>query len=503
MKLPPLPFLKAKSRSGSDESQPAERDFVIVGEDEPVGTPWALLGGLLGMVAFLGLIVGFIAFGGGESEIASAPSGLPVTLAEDEASRLYREGQEAGAAAEDPLAETEKSTERRPWLNGEGGDLPPVSPPPGVEVEEQPGLQQAPPAEAMAAASGSLGEAPPPEALPEAAPESPSAEELVEPPPAAEETAPPADTSLASAGLGPPTGDTDRPKPNDPPFPTPVAGGKDPIPPLLAKLNTLPPGQPLTKPDNSLLENTDRGLLPIIASDGNRSWQAYAAPHQASEKPQVALIVVDLGLSPEATEAAIQALPPKVSLAFSPYTADLNQWVQRARGNGHEVLLGLPMEGTNFPAQDPGPLGLLSLLSTPENLNRLDHIMSQAQGFVGFVGRDGSKFLGSRSHIVPILKEISRRGLLYVDHGGGPTPIAAVAPSGLPYVSIDTKIDETPFEEAIDARLGFLVKLAQQEGRAVGLASPYPVTLHRISRWAAELDRLDIALTPVSAVVSQ
>ena len=67
---------------------------------------------------------------------------------------------------------------------------------------------------------------------------------------------------------------------------------------------------------------------------------------------------------------AIRHLPPEITFAFNPYANGVAQIVQRARTDGHEVLLNLPMEPNGYPTIDPGPQTLLTRLSAKENVER-------------------------------------------------------------------------------------------------------------------------------------
>ena len=57
--------------------------------------------------------------------------------------------------------------------------------------------------------------------------------------------------------------------------------------------------------------------------------------------------------------------------------------VARARGEGHEVLLQVPMEPFDYPDNDPGPQTLLTSLDAGQNIDRLHWLMSRFQGYVG------------------------------------------------------------------------------------------------------------------------
>ena len=188
------------------------------------------------------------------------------------------------------------------------------------------------------------------------------------------------------------------------------------------KVPALPKSTPLAKaPVRDLLEKVQglNGPLPTVSKDGEQlPWQAYARPLTGNEQGQrVGLLVTGLGLSRAATMAAITKLPGEVSLVFEPYASDLNGWLLRARLAGHEVFVGLPMESGNFPAKDPGPLALSTTVQVADNMKRLYRILSSFAGYVGVVSTMGSKFSEAEGQLKPILAELKKRGLMFVDGG--------------------------------------------------------------------------------------
>ena len=72
-----------------------------------------------------------------------------------------------------------------------------------------------------------------------------------------------------------------------------------------------------------------------------------------------------------------------MTFAFAPYGGDLERLVARARDEGHEVLLQVPMEPFDYPDNDPGPQTLLTSLDAGQNIDRLHWLMSRFQGYVG------------------------------------------------------------------------------------------------------------------------
>lgn len=214
---------------------------------------------------------------------------------------------------------------------------------------------------------------------------------------------------------------------------------------------------------------------------------------------RVAIIVEGLGLSQSATEAAIETLPPNVTLAFSPYSRELKDWLEKAAEAGHEVLVELPLESKRFPADDPGPLGLLTSLDQIENVDRLSAILDEAVGSVGILDVTGSRFRESEEHINIVLNNLDARGLFYVQGRPG----LRLGNNKVPSATADVVLDERTFRASIDARLDFAERLAKYQGSSVAVASAKPVTFERIALWLDDLDRRGVSVTPVSQVLIQ
>jgi polysaccharide deacetylase 2 family uncharacterized protein YibQ len=256
-------------------------------------------------------------------------------------------------------------------------------------------------------------------------------------------------------------------------------------------------------PDMALVEKTDIGMLPIIAKDGRKSWRVYSRPFNASEKrPRVAVILTGLGVSHNATESAIRDLPPEVSFAFAPHAKKLEEWVKTARDAGHEVLLSVPMEPGDYPRSDPGPYGLLLKLGKEENLQRLHWMMSRLTGYVGVINHQGGRFTANLKAMQPILNELGRRGLMFVDSrtsSNSVAPIVAVRTS-TPYAVNDRLVDVIAARAAIDFRLSEIESVLGSKGKAVAIGRAYPVTIQRLKRWIDRLPKKGFVLAPISAL---
>lgn len=258
-------------------------------------------------------------------------------------------------------------------------------------------------------------------------------------------------------------------------------------------------------PDDRLVERTRYGLLPKTGPNGITPAQIYARPlgPEPATRPagRIALIVGGLGISQSGTADAIAKLPPQVSLAFAPYGTELERTVQRARGEGHEVFLQLPMEPFDYPDNDPGPHTLLTGPKASDNLDKLHWSLGRFTGYVGIVNFLGGRLTADEGALSPILRDLAGRGLMVVDDGSSArSQLAAAANRAqIPALKVDRTIDAVTRADAIDKELAGLEAMARERGIVVAAASALPVSIERIAQWAPSLEARKIAIVPLSA----
>ncbi len=251
---------------------------------------------------------------------------------------------------------------------------------------------------------------------------------------------------------------------------------------------------------------SSHGPIPRIAADGTRPAEAFARPVKPppgkADMPRVALIVGGLGVGAAATAEAIAKLPGAVTLGFVPYGGDVAALSGRARAAGHEILLQVPMEPFDYPDNDPGPQTLLTSLAPQHNVDRLYWLMSRFQGYVGVANTMGARFTAAEPSFAPILREIAKRGLIFVDDGANPRSVAGriAGANNLSFARADVILDGVPTPTEIDHALGRLEMTARERSVAVGIASALPVTIDHIAKWAKAAESRGLLLVPISAV---
>ncbi len=301
--------------------------------------------------------------------------------------------------------------------------------------------------------------------------------------------------------------------PQAPSSPTPVPAPSGPatrgLHPVALPAGAPEPTQLGPVPVDALVQESRYGPLPRVAADGRRPSDVYARPTRYAARPRlgeparIAIVINGFGLSEAGTSQGIAKLPGQVTLGFSPYGRNLQDWVRQARGAGHEVMLQVPLEPFDYPDNDPGPHTLLTNLPAPENLKRLQWLMARFTGYVGVTNQMGAKFAASQAAFLPVLEEVKSRGLIYLDDGAavGSTAGRIARDVGLSYSAAQVVIDANQAPQEIDHALAKLEKTALEGGLAIGVGSSLPATIDLVSKWAATLRDKGIVLIPVSAAV--
>ena len=258
-----------------------------------------------------------------------------------------------------------------------------------------------------------------------------------------------------------------------------------------------------------LLESSRYGMIPVTA-DGLKPSSVYSGGNEiirarASTMPTIAVVIHGLGVGAAKTNDAIVKLPGAVTLAFTPYGSEPTKLVERARTQGHEVLLQVPMEPFDYPDNDPGPQTLLTGGNAEQNIDRLYWHLSRFQGYAGLANFMGSRFVATDAAMQPVIREAAKRGLAYFDDGSAPRSVAGqIAQSqAVPFAKADLTIDVVPTAVEIDRALAQLETVARQRGVAVGVASALPISIDRIASWIKVLEGRGILLVPLTTAMQK
>jgi len=255
-------------------------------------------------------------------------------------------------------------------------------------------------------------------------------------------------------------------------------------------------------PDRALLEDTENGPLPIRAADGRRPFDVYARPWSGARGARIAIVIGGLGVSQTGTQEAISALPPEVTLAFASQGNSIGRWMQEGRRTGHEIIMQVPLEPFDYPNVNPGRHTLTVDASPDANIDNLHWTLSRTTNYTGVMNYMGARFTSDAQAMQPLMTELAKRGLLYLDDGTSARSVASqlAQESGVPFIAADTVIDAVQDRNAILDKLDQLERTARAKGVAVGTGSAFGMTVEAVRSWAAEARRRGIEIVPISAV---
>jgi len=259
-------------------------------------------------------------------------------------------------------------------------------------------------------------------------------------------------------------------------------------------------------PIPELTEASAHGPLPKIGEDGTLPRQAYARPASlAPDRPNIAIVISGLGLSQTGTQRAIRELDPAVTLAFAPTGSSLKRWADRARADGHELLVQAPMEPFGYPGINPGAHTLLVSAEGGQNADNLAWIMSRIGAYTGVMNYLGTRFASEEGAMRALLAHLGERGLLYLDDGTAERSRAQQIGRevGTPVVTADRTMDGIHAAGEAEKTLNELEILAKRKGSAVIVAAAFPTVVEAISAWMPGARTRGVNFVPVSALAEE
>jgi len=196
--------------------------------------------------------------------------------------------------------------------------------------------------------------------------------------------------------------------------------------------------------------------------------------------------------------AAINKLPPEVTLSFAPTATNLKSWIRRARRAGHEVLIEVPMEPYDYERLKPHENILLSRLDEAANLSRLKRVLAGATGYVGVMNYQGEKFATDPASVTPVLEFLKQRDIAFFENGRLARSEFADQAKAMPFGEATSWIDSRMEADEISEQLMLLEAMAREHGKSLGTGQSFPVTLDLLEAWIPTLEKKGILLAPAS-----
>jgi polysaccharide deacetylase 2 family uncharacterized protein YibQ len=170
---------------------------------------------------------------------------------------------------------------------------------------------------------------------------------------------------------------------------------------------------------------------------------------------------------------------------------------------GAEILCHLPMEAGN--GADPGPGALRTGMSRKELIAATEAALAPVPSAVGVNNHMGSLFSSDAAAMRPVLEVLARRGLFFLDSrtSGDSVGYSLAQSLGVPATNRNVFLDGQPDAESIRAEFERLLELAAQQGSAVAIGHPYPVTIATLAGEVPRARALGYRFVPVSHLLDR
>lgn len=276
-----------------------------------------------------------------------------------------------------------------------------------------------------------------------------------------------------------------------------------------SKTITLEPIETLTKRPGSLSESDmatpdDAPVSLNIPDESNLPFTRYRKfVSLLPGKTRLAIVLSDMGVAQSLADMAFDKMHPDVTFGFSPYAGQLTTLKEAANKKKFETWLMLPLEPSDMPTQDSGPMTVM----TDDSLDMVqDHVSRLTQlgesGYPGFITHAGHVFHETDLRTNPMMRMIAEKGFGFAEgrSEGGAFAKDYAQENGVPYVQAGEWLTRNMDRADIQAILQRLEKLSQMNGSAVLMVEPTPLSISMITEWTAKLPGRNIQLVPLSAV---
>ena len=219
-------------------------------------------------------------------------------------------------------------------------------------------------------------------------------------------------------------------------------------------------------------------------------------------KPKLAIVIDDLGYNLQSVQILYE-INPRITLAILPHQPYSQQIAKRARVQGQEVLLHLPLEPHNYENYGKMSHMLLVNMTKAELRRKLKYNLDNLPLAAGVNNHMGSSMTENRGQMEIILGELKQRGLFFIDSLTTPNSIAysLAQQLGLRVGKRDVFLDNVDQVEAITSQLNRLVALAKQNGQALGIGHPRTNTFTALKRFLQSESAQEVQLVPASELL--
>jgi polysaccharide deacetylase 2 family uncharacterized protein YibQ len=224
-------------------------------------------------------------------------------------------------------------------------------------------------------------------------------------------------------------------------------------------------------------------------------------PVSPKKLPLVAIIIDDLGYDKKIARK-LSDLNALLTFSILPHSPFQRSIARLSRDKGFGIMLHLPMEPLEYPNVNPGPGTLLTSMTPDQLIRQLEKNLDAVPFIKGVNNHMGSKMTAESSQLYQIFSILKNRNLFFID--SRTTAESLCKPSArlfqIPFSQRDVFLDHLVEVQFIRKQLKELVRIAQENGYAVGIGHPHVLTYQVLHEMLPDLQK-KVKLVPASEIV--
>jgi polysaccharide deacetylase 2 family uncharacterized protein YibQ len=163
----------------------------------------------------------------------------------------------------------------------------------------------------------------------------------------------------------------------------------------------------------------------------------------------------------------------------------------------------LPLQTKDYPLVDSGPFTLLTGAQLEKNNDRLQQLLSNAKGQVGFIPNKDHVFKTEDVNVNPAIKKLLKKGFAILDSNtSGRSFVSDLAyKNDYPYGQNNFWLDDDLSPLGLNQRIRQMMDLAEATGSATMMLRPYPASIKALQKFLNSAAAEKFQLAPASAVL--
>jgi len=268
-------------------------------------------------------------------------------------------------------------------------------------------------------------------------------------------------------------------------------------------LTQIPPRMP---DQEARPEGQETPVPPQTGTKPSQKEKIVIAKHVPQRLPlkQVAIIIDDIGYD-LATVRELLNIDADITYAILPLVAHSREAAEMVHKANHETLLHLPMEPLSYPKEKPGNGALFTDMSDEELIFQLNSDLASVPYVSGVNNHMGSKFMSSEERLLPVFKELKKRGLFFIDSRTTRNSKTAAASQKVHLTVASRKIflDNERDYAKIYRILMEVAQMPADGSPVIIIGHPHPETIRAIRDASKVFREKGISIIPVSKLLQK